>query len=172
MIYQMPHVLFPESGPVCQMGESDHLAAYLHSRQLRWSAGAMIGRPEGIWEDEMADKPLPELVPSLAYAGFSGIYVNRTAYADQGAAVQSELTRIVGISPQVNSDGKRLFFNLTAYIKNLRSRCTESDWESKRELALHPLTFSWQGGFSYAEENSPTPGAGVPRQANWLLTIP
>ena len=155
MIYQMPHVLFPESGRVCQMGESDHLRAYLHLRQLHWSAGAMIGRPEGIWQDEMAGKSLPELVPSLAYAGFSGIYVNRTAYADQAAAVQSELARIVGISPQVNSDGKLLFFNLTAYVKKLRSRCTERDWESKRELVLHPLTFSWTGGFSYAEGKFP-----------------
>jgi phosphoglycerol transferase len=152
MIYQMPHVTFPDSGHVLEYG---HLRAYLHSTRLHWSHGAMKGRPEGTWQDEMASKPLQEMIPSLAHAGFGGIYVDRRGFADAGASVQAELTRIVGMPPQVSNDAKLLFFNLTAYVKNLKGRYTEKEWEAERQMTLYPqqLRYLWQNGFYFEEKD-------------------
>ncbi len=51
MIFELPNVNFPEAKPVGAMRGYDELRGYLHSRTLRWSAGAIRGRPEALWTE-------------------------------------------------------------------------------------------------------------------------
>ena len=50
MVFQLPLLEFPESLAVGKMVGYDHGRAYLHSRSLRWSYGAMKGRHGDAWQ--------------------------------------------------------------------------------------------------------------------------
>ena len=70
------------------MVDYDQVHPYLHSDELRWSYGAMKGRPEDVGDDVES--------PSQAAAlGFAGVAIDRFGYADNGAAVE-------GAAPQVD----------------------------------------------------------------------
>ncbi len=84
---------------------------YVHSSDLRWSYGAMRGRPED-WAAEHATKPAAELVPAARDAGFAGIMVDRLAYLDQGAAASADLGAALGSDPETSRNGRYLFWPL------------------------------------------------------------
>ncbi|HEX7771684.1 MAG TPA: hypothetical protein VF435_04640, partial [Pyrinomonadaceae bacterium] len=151
MIFQLPYIPFPEHPPVNDMVDYDHFKAYLHSRALRWSYGALRGREGDAWQKSIATRPLPELVEALAFSGFNGIYIDRFGYSDRGAALESELSGIVGKTPIVSNSGRLSFFSMLEYNQHLRERYTESEWLVRQDLALHSLTISWDGGFSDLE---------------------
>jgi phosphoglycerol transferase len=130
MIFQLPYVPFPESVPPGRMTDYDHFRAYLHSRSVRWSYGAMHGRAGDRWQRAVAEKPLPEMVQSLVLAGFSGIYLDRLGFADNGAATEAELSRLLGAGPLVSGNGRLSFFNLAGYRGELR----QSTWRALLRL--------------------------------------
>ena len=151
MIFQLPYIPFPEHPPVNDMVDYDHFKAYLHSKSLRWSYGALRGREGDVWQRSIAMRPLPEMVESLAFSGFNGIYIDRFGYADRGAALESELSSVIGSAPVASNSGRLSFFSLLDYNKRLREQHTESEWLERQELALHSLIISWGGGFSDLE---------------------
>ena len=81
-VLQLPYVPFPSSPPVGRMVDYDQVRPYLHSDDLRWSYGAMKGRPEDVGDD----------VESPAQAEALGLRrrrVDRFGYPDNGAAVEA-----------------------------------------------------------------------------------
>jgi phosphoglycerol transferase len=104
---------FPEHLPINDMSDYDHFRGYVHSRTLRWSYGAMRGRAGDLWQREAATQPPEQLVETLVCAGFAGIYLDRNGYADQGEAVEAELSRILGAAPLVSRNGRLAFFDLS-----------------------------------------------------------
>lgn len=153
MIFQLPHLGFPESFPVHAMQDYDPLRGFLHSRTLRWSYGALKGREGDLWLQQMADRPVDDLVETLACAGFGGISVDCNGYADRGADLLGRLIRLVGAPTAVRADNRFVFFNLGPYAERRRAACTESEWREREEEALHPLLFGWLGGF-YGNEGT------------------
>ena len=111
MIFQLPYVAFPESRSLNRMRDYDHLRGYLHSRNLRWSYGAIKGRVGDSWEKETAALPTVKLVETLERAGFSGIYVDRFGYADQGVKLENELADSLHGVPVVSTDQRLTFFD-------------------------------------------------------------
>ena len=111
MVFQLPYIAFPESLPVHRMFDYDEFRGYLHSDDLRWSYGAVKGRPEDR-SGALAAKPAPELVRDVAAAGFAGIYVDRFGYEDEGAKLEGELAAALGTSPLVSENGRLSFFEL------------------------------------------------------------
>src|SRR5262249_19618717 len=134
MVFQLPAVAFPEPvGPFLAMDGYAHFRCYLHSKNLRWSHGAMKGRYGDRWQAWVAEKPTEEMVSTLACAGFGGIHVNRSAYPDAGADLEARLARILGSGPLVTSrDGVNSFFGLTAYTDRLRARSTAARWAEQQ----------------------------------------
>src|SRR5262249_14253134 len=61
MVFELPYVPFPEWPPVHRMLDYELVRPYLHSTDLRWSYGAMRGRPQD-WQEFLVEKPLPEVV--------------------------------------------------------------------------------------------------------------
>ena len=72
-VFQLPYVPFPESRKVVDLYENDLLRGYLHSDDLRWSAGATKGRPQD-WVDDLAGMPTATVLDAAAAAGFAGLY--------------------------------------------------------------------------------------------------
>ena len=122
MIVQLPYVPFPEHSPVYRMRDYSHFRGYLHSKTQRWSYGAMKGREGDGWQRQVAAKPLPELVETLTLAGFSGIYVDRFGYADQGAEMEAALSKLLRIEPIESGDRRLVFFNLSGAVGRAREK--------------------------------------------------
>lgn len=109
MIYQLPYVPFPESSPVYRMIDYDHFRAYLHSKTLRWSYGAMKTRDGDLWQEWVNPKPLNDFLEIISQVGFRGIYIDRYGYPDGASQIEKELTALLNVTPIV-SDNKRLIF--------------------------------------------------------------
>ena len=152
MIFQLPVVAFPENPRVNRLNDYDLAKGYLHSQRLRWSYGAIKGRENDAWQRWVTSKPAPDLVETLALAGFAGIYVDRYGYPDSGEKLEADLTGVTGKGPIVVSENGRLaFFDLTDYERREREQTPAPEWEARREAALNPLLPVWQSGCSDVE---------------------
>lgn len=138
MIFQFPYVPFPEGPQVYKMRDYDLFRGYLHSRNLRWSYGALIGRDGDKWQREVAKKPLNEILEILAVAGFNGIYLDRNGYDDMGADMETRLTNLLDVEPMVSVNSRLVFFDMAGYNKKLKENYTEDKWILKQELAQIP----------------------------------
>jgi phosphoglycerol transferase len=106
MVFQLPYMPFPEAGPLYRELDYDPFRAYLHSSSVRWSYGAVKGRPVARWQRRVSRLPVPRMVAELKRAGFSGIWVDTAGYASQdGAAAVAELSRATGTQASTSSDG-------------------------------------------------------------------
>jgi phosphoglycerol transferase len=106
MVFQLPALGFPEVAPY------GLFKAYLHSRTLKWSFGAINGRPAGEWQLKVVAKPLNEMLKALVTSGFSGIYVDRELYGDKVLDLEMKMSTILGIEPIVAPDNTKAFFDL------------------------------------------------------------
>jgi phosphoglycerol transferase len=114
-IWQLPRMTYPEHGPVQRMDNFDHFRAYLHSKTLHWSFGAMRGSEGDRWQQEVASLPPVDMVRRLSEAGFSGIYLDRYGFPDRAVALEAELTALLHV-PVLQSPNKRFsFFNMAEY---------------------------------------------------------
>jgi hypothetical protein len=114
-ILQLPYVPFPEAGMSGPMGDYDLIRPYFHSQHLRWSFGAMKGRP-GDWLAQRKDQPLEALLSAAVPAGFDGLYVDRLGYSDRGSALESEASELLdGATPLVSPNRRLVFFDLRGY---------------------------------------------------------
>ena len=151
MIFQLPIMSFPENPKVNRMSDYDLLRGYLHSQHLRWSYGTIKGRESDVWLRQVAAKPMPEMLETLAWAGFSGLYLDRFGYADGGEKIENQIKAVIG-PPKLGSANNRLIFFSFAQLRDRLLVQTPVDQHAvKRENALHPLLTVWQGGFSEQE---------------------
>jgi phosphoglycerol transferase len=143
MILQLPYLPFPEPGPLERMRDYDLLRPYLHSRELRWSYGAMEGRPED-WHAELANAPAAELIPMVAAAGFDGIYVDRFGYGDRGQLKETELAETLKAPPETSPDGRFSFFDLRPYNRTFRATHSPAAVDALAAATLRPLRPEWE----------------------------
>jgi hypothetical protein len=138
-VFELPYASFPEfvPPPPGRTVVYDLLRPYLHSERLRWSFGAMHGRPED-WASQLADKPLEQVVPTVSAVGFDAIYVDRLGYANDAVAdkAERELVDILGRRPLRSEDGRMLFFDLRGYNERLRERLSARRLARLRESVL------------------------------------
>lgn len=116
MIFQLPYMSFPESSPIHQMADYEHFRAPLHSKRLKWSYGAMKGRPTARWQQEICSKSVPIMLECLIQKGFKGIYINRRGYSDHGKALEAELSRLIPEKPLISRSGNESFWNLRSFL--------------------------------------------------------
>ena len=93
MIFQLPVVPFPESPPVKQMVDYEHLRGYLHSSSFRWSYGGIKGR-ESDWQQSLPADPTGLLL-SLKQRGFNAIWIDKRGVSEVALDL---LTSSVGTS--------------------------------------------------------------------------
>jgi phosphoglycerol transferase len=152
MVFQLPYVPFPEHPRFKKMVDYDHLRGYLHSQDLRWSYGTMKNRPGDLWLKQISALPVEQMIESLAFAGFSGIYIDRNGYTqDEATALEAQVRESLQVGPVASENGRLVFFKTTDYTSRLRQRYSESDWAAKETLTLYPVILDWRGGFSGLE---------------------
>lgn len=156
MVFQLPYVPFPESPPVNRMTDYDHFRPAVLSQNLRWSYGAMRGRPGDAWQHSLSGLPADGLARGLALAGFTGLCVDRFGYADGGARIESALAAVFGPAAFSDNQGRLAFYDLRAFVEKARKETPTAVWEQKREEALFPLVTSWGRGFFGQEGTSET----------------
>lgn len=106
-VFQLPHVGYPEVVPPGRMHPFDSLRPYLHSRTLRWSHGAMRGRPAGEAIAALAARPAAALPAALAEAGYGALLVDRAGYGQgEEAALRAALAPPLR-APLVTSENGR-----------------------------------------------------------------
>jgi phosphoglycerol transferase len=147
MVFQLPYLPFPEGAAAQQVQGYDHFRAFLHSRTLRWSFGAMKGREWDLWQEDLAARPLKDAVARLSFAGFGGIHVDRRGYADGGLALEQRLSDLLGSTPVISADCRYAFYDMAGYNEQQRASCTEAEWQEKEDQALHPVLLAYAGGF-------------------------
>jgi phosphoglycerol transferase len=152
MIFQLPYMDFPEAGNVNKMANYDLARGYLHSQTLRWSFGAMKGEAGDAWQRAITSMPLSDMVEAMVCAGFSGIYLDRFGYADNGTEIERELSRAIGEGPLVASP-RLAFFSLAHHAKSLRTKMSDTEWRAYQDR-LNPPFVVYETGF-YPEEVTP-----------------
>ncbi|MBF0495317.1 MAG: sugar translocase [Deltaproteobacteria bacterium] len=111
-VYQLPYMIFPEGYTIHDMtGHGYGLArCYLYSSHLKWSFGCMKGREGDLFFKTLAQQPLSRQVEIIKRLGFGGIYIDRRAYQDHGAALEAELSKLLGGSRFIVSTDGQLSF--------------------------------------------------------------
>ncbi len=142
-IFQLPYVPFPENPPVHNMRDYELLRGYLNSTTLQWSYPTMKGREGDAWVKYTSSKPVNELLNSISFAGFSGIYIDRYGYADHGVELESQLIALLNQEPLESKNKRHLFYNLVDFNAKHKNQYTEEAWKSAVELNLHPILFDW-----------------------------
>jgi len=151
MIFQLPYIPFPEFPKVNRMDAYDHFRGYLHSRNLRWSYGAIKNRDGDRAQQRVAELPAEEFVKTLVMGGFSGIYLDRFGYEDGGAAREAELSNLLQTAPLISSNNRLVFFNLADYGRRLRANYSDDEWKARQQTSFYPVLVDWKGGFSGLE---------------------
>jgi hypothetical protein len=163
MIFQLPYMPFPECGPkLVNMTDYSHFRAYLHSKDLRWSYGAMKGRSGDDWLRLVASMPTEDMIKTISQFGFAGIYLDSYGFEDSGAKLLSNITRILEVEPVV-SDNKRLyFFDMTKYNQRIKAGSSASKI----------MTIAFSSGFYDIENWSGIPSRWMQADATLLAYAP
>jgi hypothetical protein len=150
MVFQLPHTNTPYETVPTGMGTYNHGRAYLHSRSLRWSWGALIGRNAN-WQAEVQRLPPVELVRTLALAGFSGVWIDRFGYYPEGPAPpdgrrigagpnpETAIARVAGEAPERSLDGRYVFVSLESVHHRLLSDLGPGGYENARQGVFGPI---------------------------------
>ncbi|QSX73637.1 hypothetical protein HIV01_010320 [Lysobacter arenosi] len=73
-VMQLPYIDYPEAGS--SIGDYTQFRNHLHAPSIRWTHGAMKGRPEGNWLAMVSALPPQLFAQTLRAAGFSGVVVD------------------------------------------------------------------------------------------------
>jgi hypothetical protein len=135
-VFELPYVSFPEAG---LGGENDYDLArpYLHSADLRWSFGAMAGRPED-WQARLATRPIAAVLPAVAAAGFDGICIDRVVRGGAGRSVERRVSALLEETPLLSADRRFSFFDLRNYHRRLIAAQGSAKLASLRAATLGP----------------------------------
>jgi hypothetical protein len=109
-VLQVPYEPFPEPA-AAPVGIYEQGKGYLHSDDLRWSWGAMRGRPED-WAATIVGKPAAEVVTDARSEGFAGILLDRLALGAAATATEAEYRAAVGSPPEQSPGGRYVFFEI------------------------------------------------------------
>jgi hypothetical protein len=160
MVYQSPAMPFPEGGRRLTMGPYEHLKPYLHTTALRFSYGGMKGRREGVWWQALDPLGPAAATSLLALAGFDARLVDRRAYFDGGAALESAMARVGAVLAVADPSAQRALWDLRpvrerlggvagpesavgrALFDPLRVRFDDSFYADERDAGGHHLRWT------------------------------
>lgn len=144
-IYELPMMPFPESGSIESMRVYDPLRPYLHSKDLKWSYGAVKGRPTSDWEHVLAGLSVPRMLTILAAAGFTGVHVDRDGYPHRRpGALTDQLTELLG-EPIVSRDRSFQFFDMRSFVAEVHHLYPVEELDAIRRHAVQGPNFYGRG---------------------------
>ena len=171
-VLQLPYMSYPENGPVHGLRDYDLLTGYLHTTGLRWTYGAIRGRPSDWHRVHQALAP-EQLAAAAAAAGFGAVYLDRAGYADGGVATAEALEKLAGPGASgASADGRLQFFDLRPAAARLAARTTPAERAQLAQALLYPVTLGFGAGFSAQELAGETPFRWAAADARLTLESP
>jgi phosphoglycerol transferase len=101
-VAQVPYEPFPEPQLNTPLGIYEPAKPYLHSEDLRWSWGAMRGRPAD-WMAAYAGMPAADVVAAARERGFRALLLDRAVLGAQASAVEADYRNSLG-EPTLRND--------------------------------------------------------------------
>lgn len=123
-VYTLPEQQFPESPGPGALLDYDSGVGYLHSKELKWSYGAVRNR-QGRWLLRMSGLGLRRKLETVSACGFGAIWLDRAGYPNPDV-VSAQVRGLVGIDPIKSEDGRREFFSLVGFNDRERARLPQS----------------------------------------------
>ena len=123
-VFQLPYLPYPEAQldlPPYGMQDYDPFRGYLHSDTLRWSYGAMRGRP-GNWARRVVKLPTGKMLDAVSAVGFRGLWIDRQGYPQGTEDIEAQVADLTGQKPFQSPDGRFLFFDLRWYARAAEAR--------------------------------------------------
>lgn len=153
MILQLPYIPFPENPDINGVSYSDQIMPYLQSKTLKWSGGAVKGRPSAEWVRlGTASLGWTGLVSTATLAGFDGVLLDKQAFTERSAVPTAELTALLG-SPVVK-DRRYVFFSTSALRRSM-APVSDRDRTEVVDRVLRPTLARWEpnflDGFNYPD---------------------
>lgn len=116
-IYQLPYLPFPEAPQLHSLPPYDLSTGFLHSKNLKWSYAGMRGREGDVFFRALAKAPIEKQLETIREMGFSGIYIDRRGFADNGVALITKMSELLGSNPTLQrGDGHVVFFQLPNHL--------------------------------------------------------
>jgi phosphoglycerol transferase len=157
-VVQLPYMRYPENGQLNGIADYGMFKGYFHSTRLKWSYGAIHGRPSD-WLGLHGALSPEQVATAAAAAGFGGLYLDRYGYSGPVAgATSATLEHLAGPGTTILSADQRLeFFDLRPVASRLAAKTTPAQRAKLADALLHPVTLGYGSGFSYQEADDGTP---------------
>jgi phosphoglycerol transferase len=164
LVFQLPHTPTPVDASVGPMQAYDNSRAYLHSRTLAWSWGAISGR-HGNWQAEVARLPPAEMVRRLVLAGFAAVVIDRfgwargsfSPYARGDSNPEGAIAAAAGLPVEASSDGRYALVLLSGVRQALETALgPDGVVRASRQALRAPVIARWPRGFSVLEGDGTT----------------
>lgn len=152
-VFQLPVVPFPEAGRTGAMPDYEHLLPFLTSTSLRFSYGHLRPAPALFWSRYVSRLPAAEMVAALEQAGFSALWIDERAYADQGQSLSRSL-RALGCT-ELSTPGED--FPVRVFRLQASERPVQPDfndprikrpWDGSMRIDDRPLLLALDGWFA------------------------
>lgn len=96
-ILQLPHMVYPENGPLKKLNDYDHFWTALVDDEKSWSYGAVKNTQAGAWLQALPEIPNIKQINLMARAGFCGIHLDTRAYVEPAVdRITQDLTERYG----------------------------------------------------------------------------
>lgn len=149
-VYQLPYMRFPETGSLYRLHTYDLAAGFLHSKTLRWSYAGMKGRNGDLFYRMLSQESIEKQIQVIKNLGFSGIYIDRRGFKDNGDLIINNLLNIFGNDSIIKrSDGEVVFFkipqqaNIDLYKLSNEDIIEKAGYSSGSKLGIrHPAKLS------------------------------
>lgn len=119
-IFQMPYVSYPEAGTTNGMGDYEEFTGLFHSKNLKWSYGAIAGREGDIWFKQLQNYNMEEQVRRLSVIGFAGIYVDKSGMGEKFESTIAELQEILKVDPIISDNQNLYYYTMSKYNKKTK----------------------------------------------------
>jgi phosphoglycerol transferase len=151
-VYQLPYVAYPEPSPSPPgLGTYDNAIPYVQTKGLKWSWGGVRGRPAD-YPAALQGLPVEVLLPSVAAAGFDGLWVDRAAYKDSADAIIRAAVRLTRAAPllQPGPRHRYAYISLDGLVQRLG---LEAEAPLLGDITVHPFVLTFGEGFHRLESD-------------------
>ncbi len=156
----------PEHAMVYQLPDNDQshktnwwyqLRPYLLSKTLRWSYSPLVRTDKvSTWNELLHRNKDADFQEMLLLAGFDGVWIDRWAYEDNGAATVAQYETLPGAKKLESSPGRYVFIDLSATRRRLIKSMGQQAYGQKQASVLaYPLQqYKWGMKLELSEDGN------------------
>jgi hypothetical protein len=161
MIFNYPYMEFPESQSYAEPGAPlrtlsyEYVLGYIHTKNLRFSYGAMKGREWDNWARSVSIKePIPRFLERITLMGFEGLVLdNKGINPKRWRELRRELDQYLGAGAfrEYHPERKLHYFDLRGYRENLIRNYGQAGFDARAEAERKAFYILWLKGFESFE---------------------